>query len=96
MPVKTYQTKWVEPPDIIGIGGKWAYAIGVVVDSSGRKKIRIAKGPVRGYVKKEKEKTEIHPDDPGNPIAQIQKINFKSIEEYESLGKYMKKWAKKL
>jgi hypothetical protein len=89
---------WSEPPDLLPIGGKWIYAVGLVKErGSGMLRLRIAKGPVKGYTKRNpKGVLEAFPNDPLDPLAQPNRLNLKTVEEWEQITKLVKKWLSKL
>jgi len=64
---KDYGTTW-ETCHLITLGGNWAFAVGIVEDSRGTKKVRIAKGRLK----------ENDREEPGDcPISQVNKLNLK-------------------
>lgn len=77
----------LEPPQLIPLGGKWAYSVALVVDESGDKSVRIAKGTIVGgrYFDKETNEYKLKPDDPMKPIKQIGRINVKSLSEWTAI-----------
>jgi hypothetical protein len=89
---------WSEPPDLLPIGGKWVYAVGLVKErGSGILRLRIAKGPVKGYTKRNpKGVLEAFPNDPLDPLAQPNRLNLKTVEEWEQVVMLVKKWLSKL
>lgn len=93
-----YGTIWLEKPDLIPIGGRWAYAVGLVKDKrTGAIRVRVAKGKVKGYTRRnEKGELEIHPENPADPLTQPNRLNIKDFKEWEELTPYVKKWIGKL
>jgi hypothetical protein len=89
---------WYEPPDLLPIGGKWVYAVGLVKEKGSEMlRLRIAKGPVKGYTKRNvKGALEVFPNDPLDPIAQPNRLNLKTVEEWEQIVQLAKKWLSKL
>lgn len=89
---------WYEPPDLLPIGGKWVYAVGLVKEKgSDMLRLRIAKGPVKGYTKRNpKGVLEVFPNDPLDPIAQPNRLNLKTVEEWEQILRLVNKWLSKL
>jgi len=89
---------WSEPPDLLPIGGKWVYAVGLVKEKgSDVLRLRIAKGPVKGYTKRNpKGVLEAFPDNPLDPLTQPNRLNLKTVEEWEQIAKLVKKWLSKL
>jgi hypothetical protein len=83
---------------LLPIGGKWVYAVGLVKEKgSGLLRLRIAKGPVKGYTKRNSEGVlEAFPTDPLDPLAQPNRLNLKTIEEWEQIAKLVQKWVSKL
>jgi hypothetical protein len=86
-PKEKYAKENLEAPKLIPLGGKWAYSIALIADQSGQKEVRIAKGQIKGNFYRDKKTNEmvITPDDPMNPISQINKINIKRLSEWEKL-----------
>ena len=95
---KKYGTIWKENPDLIPIGGRWVYAIGIVQDKrTGNLRVRIAKGRIKGYTKRnERGELEVHPQNPNDPITQPNRLNIKTLKEWETLNPYVKKWLEQL
>jgi hypothetical protein len=91
-----FSSEW-ENYDLIKLGGFWAIAIGTLVDNTGIRKIRIAKGKVKGKVFKDEEgKIQYELNDKKDPIAQVNRLNIKSIEEWQEIKKLVDKWITKL
>jgi hypothetical protein len=86
-PTKKYARENVDQPDLISLGGKWLYAVSVVSDEQGGKAVRIAKGQILGNWRKNKETHEMEyfPNDPMNPISLSNKINIKTLDEWNRL-----------
>ncbi len=57
---KEYKTQWIEE-EVRHAGGAWYWRVGIVEDDNGRRRVRIAKGPIR----------------PGGKIAQSQHVNLR-------------------
>lgn len=86
-PKEKYAKENLEAPKLIPLGGKWAYSVALVTDESGKKEVRIAKGQIKGNFFRDKKTNEmvLTPDDPMNPISQINKINIKRLSDWEKL-----------
>lgn len=95
---KKYGTVWRQPPDLIPLGGQWAYAIGIVQDKrTGNLRVRVAKGKVKGYTRRnEKGELEVHPKDPNDPVTQPTRLNVKDLREWEIVDRLVKKWLPQL
>jgi hypothetical protein len=93
-----FGSDWVEPPDLITIGGQWVYAVGLVKDRySDSLRLRIAKGKVKGYTKRSPEGVlEAFPDDPLDPMTQPNRLNIKTGEEWQGILKVVDKWLPKI
>ena len=93
---KEFGSEW-EAYDLIKLGGFWAIAVGIVRDNAGIRKIRIAKGKVKGKVFKD-EDGEIQYEllNEKDPISQVNRLNIKSEKEWEEIKKMVDKWIKKL
>ncbi len=76
----------LEAPELIALGGQWAYSVALMADDSG-KSVRIAKGKIRGNYYRDHATGEmvLQPDDPMNPISLVNKINIKRLSEWEKL-----------
>jgi hypothetical protein len=98
MESEKFGTSWKEPPDIIPIGGQWLYAIGIVQDKqTGELRVRVAKGKIRGYIKRNDQGVlEAHPKDPMDPLTQPNRLNIKSLREWEKIDQFVKKWLAKI
>lgn len=77
----------IEAPELIPLGGEWAYSVGFVTDANGEKSLRIGKGKIRGgfYRDKKTNQMVLTPDDPMNPISLANHINIKRLSDWESL-----------
>jgi hypothetical protein len=77
----------IEAPELIPLGGEWAYSVGFVTDAGGEKSVRIAKGKIRGGFYRDKRTNEmvLTSDDPMNPISLVNHINIKRLSEWENL-----------
>ena len=86
-PEKKYARENVETPELIPLGGQWAYSVAFVSDMNGDKAVRIAKGTIKGafYRDKVSGKMVLNADDPKDPISLASKINIKRLSEWESL-----------
>jgi len=86
-PAEKYAKENVEQPELIPLGGKWAYAVSIVTDASEEKSVRIAKGTIVGgfYRDKQTQKMVLKPDDPMRPIKMQNKINIKRLSDWSSL-----------
>lgn len=93
---KPFKSAW-ENYDLIKLGGFWAIAVGIIKDNMGIKKVRIAKGKVKGKVfKDEKGKIQYEFDDKNDPITQVNRLNIKTAEEWEKIKKLVDKRIKEL
>lgn len=72
---KEYGTTWLTAT-IIPLGGAWAFAVGIVRDSAGVEKLRIAKGKVNA---------DADLDAGDAPVTQVQKFNIKKRDEWEKI-----------
>lgn len=91
-----YRTDWVRFDTII-LGGFWAYVIGIIEDKeTGDRKIRIAKGKVKGKVHWEKGKLVHEYNDKKDPITQVNRLNIKSRDEWEKIKKLVDKYVGEL
>ncbi|MEM5794132.1 MAG: hypothetical protein QXS48_02240 [Candidatus Aenigmatarchaeota archaeon] len=71
--------------------------MGIVKDNLGIRKLRIAKGKIKGKVfRDEKGKINFELSDEKNPITQVNRLNIKSYEEWEKIKSLVDKWIKKL
>ncbi|MEM5882989.1 MAG: hypothetical protein QXQ77_01980 [Candidatus Aenigmatarchaeota archaeon] len=71
--------------------------MGIVRDNLGIKKLRIAKGKIKGKVfRDEKGKINFELLDEKNPITQVNRLNIKSYEEWERIKSLVDKWITKL
>lgn len=94
--IRKFESNW-EAYDLIKLGGFWAICIGMVVDSTGIRKLRIAKGKIKGKVfKNEKKEIQYELDDKNDPITQVNRLNIKSVEEWQEIKKLVDKWIAKL
>ena len=95
---REFGSDWVEPPDLITIGGQWVYAVGLVKDRySESLRLRIAKGKVKGYTKRSAEGVlEAFPEDPMDPITQPNRLNIKTVQEWKDIIKVIEKWLPKI
>jgi hypothetical protein len=75
----------------------WAIVVGIVVDSTGIRKLRIAKGKIKGKVFRD-EKGEIQYElyDKKDPISQVNRVNITDVEDWEKIKKLVDKWITKL
>jgi hypothetical protein len=71
--------------------------VGIITDSAGIRKLRIAKGKVKGKVfKDEKGNIQYELDNKKDPITQVNRLNVKSFEEWQEIKKLGDKWIAKL
>ncbi|MCS7106221.1 MAG: hypothetical protein NZ942_02815 [Candidatus Aenigmarchaeota archaeon] len=71
--------------------------MGIVKDNLGIRKLRIAKGKIKGKVfRDEKGKINFELSDEKNPITQVNRLNIKSYEEWEKIKSLVDKWITKL
>ena len=71
--------------------------MGIVKDNLGIRKLRIAKGKIKGKVfRDEKGKINFELTDEKNPITQVNRLNIKSYEEWEKIKSLVDKWITKL
>lgn len=76
-----YASQWIQS-ELLPIGGKWVYIVGIITDHTGKRKVRIAKGPLKS---------------PGDKVpAQVQRLNIKNYAEWEKLTPLVKKFCDKL
>ncbi|RLJ02174.1 MAG: hypothetical protein DRP11_03325 [Candidatus Aenigmatarchaeota archaeon] len=90
-----FRNEWKEY-ELVKLGGFWAFCVGIVEDNIGIKKVRIAKGKVKGKVLKDKEKFEYELKDKNDPITQVNRLNIKSREEWEEIKRLVEKYMKKI
>jgi hypothetical protein len=91
-----FGSRW-EGYDLIKLGGFWAIAVGIVTDSTGIRKVRIAKGKVKGKVyRDEQRQIQYELDDPEDPITQVNRINVKNESEWHRIKELVDKWIRKL
>jgi len=93
-----YGTVWKEPPDLIPIGGRWVYAVGIIQDKrTGSLRVRVAKGKIKGYTKRnDRGELEVHAKNPNDPITQPNRLNIKNLKEWETINPFVKKWLEQL
>jgi hypothetical protein len=86
-PAEKYAKENVDVPDLLPLGGKWAYAVSIITDLSGEKEVRIAKGTIIGGFYRDRQTHEmvLKPDDPMRPIKQQNKINIKRVSDWTRL-----------
>ena len=86
-PAEKYAKENIEEPELIALGGKWAYAISVVTSEGGEKSVRIAKGQIKGSYYRDKltDKMVLKPNDKMAPISLVNKINIKRMSEWDQL-----------
>jgi hypothetical protein len=67
-----YAKERLEAPELIALGGKWAYSVGLVSDETS-KSMRIAKGTIKGAFYRDKQTNEmvLKPDDKMHPISEV-------------------------
>jgi len=77
---------------VLGLGGQWAIAVGIVTDSYGTEKIRIAKGRYKEMAPlKEGELSQSLGDVDEFPISQPNKFNIKRAAEWEAVSTLVEK-----
>ncbi len=81
---KDYSTKWVKMK-VLSLGGKWGYAVGIVKDFQNIQKVRIVKGKLSQPFPKSPEWKEVDLSISPEPISQVQKMNFKRLDEFTSM-----------
>ncbi|TET29806.1 MAG: hypothetical protein E3J70_05990 [Candidatus Heimdallarchaeota archaeon] len=70
------------------IGGRWGYAIIRLIDSSKEVKVRLAKCKKQeAFPKTEKYKWVDVPAEHVKDLSQVQKINFKSTDNFDNIAK---------
>jgi abortive infection bacteriophage resistance protein len=75
----------------------WAICVGIVVDSTGIRKLRIAKGKIKGKVfKNVKGELQYELYDKNDPIAQVNRFNITDAEDWQKIKKLVDKWIPKL
>jgi hypothetical protein len=86
-PANKYSKERLEAPQLISLGGKWAYSVGIVGDVGGERSVRVAKGVLKGtyYRDKQSGNMVLKPDDEMHPISEPNKINIKSMDEWNQL-----------
>jgi hypothetical protein len=92
---KRFASRW-EEFDLIPLGGFWAICVGTIVDNLGIRKIRIAKGKIKGRVWKEKGEIRYELQDDKDPITQVNRLNLKSEKEWEQIKRLVEKHLPKL
>jgi len=91
-----FKSEW-ENYDLIKLGGFWAIAVGTIVDNIGIRKMRIAKGKVKGKVFRDgKKKIQYELYDKKDPITQVNRINVKTKKEWNKVKKLGDKWILKI
>lgn len=91
-----YGSVWLKY-DTIPLGGQWAIAVGIVEDKESKeRKVRISKGRVKGRVPVSLGRITVVPDDPKDPITQVNRFNIKSKEEWEEVKKLVDKYIGEL
>ena len=85
-PQEMYAKENLDEPELIPLGGEWAYAVSVIGDG-GEKSVRIAKGKIKGsfYRDKQTAKMVLKPNDKMNPITMPNRINIKRLSEWSNL-----------
>ncbi|MFX1293502.1 MAG: hypothetical protein ACFFD2_01395 [Promethearchaeota archaeon] len=92
---KNYSTTW-EKIKVLSLGGKWAYAVGIIKDNNGIRKVRITKGKLAHPFPKSPDWKEINLKEDVNPISQVQKMNFKSLVEFTATTEIVKEMFQEL
>jgi hypothetical protein len=77
----------IETPELISLGGEWAYSVALVRDDRNEKAVRIAKGKIIGTCYRNKTTNEmvLEPNNPKDPISLVNKINIKRLSEWDKL-----------
>ena len=93
---KKYSTAWVKF-EAVKLGGLWAYVVGTIEDkATGDRKVRIAKGKVKGKVHWEKGELVYTYVDSKDPISQISRLNIKNKVEWEKIKALVDKYIEEL
>lgn len=93
---KQFGTTW-EKYEIVPLGGFWALCVGTVTDSMGIKKVRIAKGKIKGKVfKDDKKKIKFELADKNDPITQVNRLNINRKSDWEAIKKLVEKYLQEL
>ena len=91
-----YGTTWIRFSDI-KLGGFWAYVVGIIEDNkTGARKVRIAKGKVKGKVRREKGELVYTFENENDPITQVNRLNIKNKGEWEKIKKLVDKYIAEL
>lgn len=91
-----YGSVWVEY-QLIPLGGFWAVAVGIIKDkSSGSKKLRIAKGRIKGTIRLKLGKPTPEIDNQSDPISQVNRLNVKTRGEWEKIKVLVEEYLTKL
>ena len=91
-----YGSRWLEY-DFIPLGGFWTVVVGIIEDNNtGARKIRIAKGKVKGKVHRVGNKLEYILDNKEDPVTQINRLNIKKKSEWNRIKKSVEKHISKL
>ena len=84
-----YESKWIKY-DTIPLGGYWAFVVGIIQDKqSGKKKLRIAKGKLKGFVRMENGKIKCTFLDKNDPITQVNRLNIKRRKEWKEIKRFV-------
>ncbi len=82
-----FGSHWVQW-EIIPLGGMWAVVVGIIEDdNSHERKIRIAKGKIKGSVKRDLGVLKVIPNDEKDPITQVNRLNIKDKGDWEQIKK---------
>ena len=86
-PSEDYAQQNVETPVLIPLGGEWAFSVSIVQNKYGNRQVRIGKGKIVGgyYRDRKTNQMVLRPDDPLNPISLPNKLNVKSVEDWNRL-----------
>ena len=91
-----YGSIWIEY-QLIPLGGFWAIAVGIISDKDGKgKKLRIAKGRIKGTIRLKMGKQTPEIDDPKDPISQVNRLNIKTRKEWEEIKVLVEEYLTKL
>jgi len=87
-----FGSRWVQK-DVILLGGMWGIVVGIIEDiNTGDLKIRIAKGKIKGKVKRVLGKLQAEYENKDDPVAQVNRLNLKSRAEWEQVKQLCDKY----
>lgn len=91
-----YGYSWIEYT-VIPLDNSWALAVGIIEDNQYKsRKVRVAKGMLRGEWKRRKGKLVAVLRDKKEPITQINRVTFRDKEEWTSVKTLTDKFIKQL